>query len=110
MLEILQGLLQVQYSLGPRRREFVDPAAADFGDRQRIEVMSFFPAVPVAGNEPSILQDRQVSRGRLPAHVQVARQIAKRLALIFVQAIQQAAPGWICQGFEYLVHSIKAAK
>src|SRR5580704_154761 len=83
--------------------EFADPAFGDLVDRNRIDKVQLFSALPLPGHEIGLLEYRQMLRDRLAGHAQPLAQLAQRLAIPAVQPIQQLPT--ICIG-QSAKHSI----
>ena len=81
--------------------EFPDPAFGDLVDRNGIDEVQLFPALPLPGDESSLLENREMLGDGLARHVQPRAKLAERLAVLPVQSIQQLPAAWICQGVEH---------
>ena len=68
------------------------------------EVVQLLPAPPHGRDQVGGLQDPQVFAHRLAGHGQPDAQLAERLALPGVEAVEQLAPAGIGQRLEHLVH------
>ena len=65
--------------------------------------MQFFPAVPLPGDEIGLLENRQMFRDRLVAHVEPPAQLAKRLTVLAVQPIQELPAARIGQSPKHCI-------
>jgi hypothetical protein len=83
---------------------FADPALGDLVDRHRIEVMQLLAPAPDDSDQIRRLQQQEMFGDRLPRHVEVRAQFAERLPVVFVQLVEQRAPAFVRQGFEYCIH------
>ncbi len=83
--------------------EFSDPALVYFMQRNRIEVVQFFPALPNDGDEVGCFELLQVLRNRLASHLHVFAQCGQGLAVLLVQHIKQTPAAGISQRFKYFV-------
>lgn len=83
--------------------EFSDPAFVDFVQRHRIQVVQFFPTLPMHGNEVRLFELLQMLGNRLACHIHVLAEGGECLAVILMQYIQQASASRIGQCFKYFV-------
>jgi hypothetical protein len=60
----------------------------DLVDRDRVDEMQLFPAVPPPRDEIGLHENRQMLRDRLAGHIQPPAQLAKRPTIPAVQPIQ----------------------
>jgi len=84
---------------------FADPAVVDLVNRDRVQVMQFFAAVPDNRYEIRFLQQQEVLRHRLARHGQVAAQLIQRLAAFAVQDVQQTSAAFVGEGFKHCIHA-----
>ena len=69
-----------------------------------VEVVELLPAAADGRDEVGRLEDREVLAHRLAGHVQPCAELAERLAVPFVQAVEQEPPARVGQRPEDLVH------
>ncbi len=83
--------------------EFSDPAFVDFVQRNRIQVVQFFPALPMDGHEVCLFELLQMLCNRLARHVHVFAEGGERLTVILMQNVQQSSTPRVCQCFKDFV-------
>src|SRR5215216_4356927 len=66
--------------------------------------MELLPAASDRGHERRRLQNREVLADRLARHVEPGAQLAQRLAVATVEAVEQPAAAGVSQGLEDRVH------
>src|SRR4051812_30844289 len=94
---ILHSFLERGERAHPVALELADPAFGDGVDGRGVEVVQLFAAVPDDGDEPGVLEQRQVLRDRLPGHLQRLTQVGERLPRVSVQTIEETAPARVGQ-------------
>ena len=66
----------------------------------RVQVVKLLPSAPHRRDEVRLLQSIEVLRDRLPAHREMAAQLAQRLPVLFVEGVEQPASGRAGEGAE----------
>ena len=102
---VLQGSFQAGQGVHPLLVVLADPALGDFADGRGVEVVVLLPAAADRGHEVGRFQDRQVLADRLPGHVQALGQLAQRLAVALVQAVQEAPAAGVGQRAEHVAQA-----
>src|SRR5258708_810505 len=86
--------------------KFPNPAFGDLADRNGIDEVQLFSAIPLPRDEIRLLENRQMLGDCLACHVQPAAKIAEGLAILPVQPIQQPPAARVCQSAKHgvLIH------
>ena len=80
-----------------------DPALGDVVDGRRVEVVQLLPAAADGRDEVGRLQHGEVLAHRLAGHVQPRAQLAQRLAVALVEAVEQDPAARVGQRLEHVV-------
>ena len=83
--------------------EAADPAHGDVVDRHRIEEVQLFAPATHDDHEVRLLEDREVLRHGLAAHVVVVAQLAEGQSAFLTQAVEDLPAADISEGFEDVV-------
>lgn len=83
--------------------EAPDPAHGDVMDRDGIEEMEFFAPAPHAHHEVGSLEDGEVLRDRLPAHVVAVAELAEGQTSFIMQAVEEHPSAGIGEGLEDVI-------
>jgi hypothetical protein len=97
-------ILQIAESLQALALVLANPALVDFVDRDGIEVVELFAAMPDGGDEVGLFEKVEVLGHSLAGHVEVRAQGGQRLPVVRVKHVEQLAAAGIGQSFEYSVH------
>lgn len=82
-------MLEVAQCFEAGSLELADPAVVDFLQRHGVEKMQLLSPAPLYGDEVCSFEQRKVLRHTLPCHVEVLAQLAQRLPVVRVQAVQE---------------------
>ena len=94
---------QVSQRREPAALELVDPAILNLIERNRIQVVELFPALPDDGDEIGVDEQLQVLRHRLARHFEMLAELPQRLPVLLVEDIQKLPAAGIAERLEYLV-------
>ena len=83
--------------------EFSDPALVDLVQRNRVEVVQFFPALPNDGDQVGLFELLQVLCYGLACHVHLLAERAQCLTIIALQQVKQMPATGVGQCFKYFV-------
>jgi len=100
-LQLLPELLE---RLQARALELLHPAVVDLVDGHGVQEVQLLAPPPHGADEVRVLEQRQVLRDGLPAHVHLLAELAEREAGAREQAVQELPPSGICERLEHRVH------
>src|SRR5271169_6253064 len=103
MVFSFQSSLEFRKCIQAWRLELADPTLRDAVDRNRVDEMQLFAAMAAHRNQICLLQDGKMLRHRLAGHVQPLAQLAKRLATLPVQPVQQLPAARIGQSTKHSI-------
>jgi hypothetical protein len=83
---------------------FANTALGELVNRHWIEVMQLLAPAPDDGDQIRRLQQQEMFGDRLPRHVEVRAQLAKRPPVALVQLVEQLSTALVRQGFEHSIH------
>jgi hypothetical protein len=83
-----------------------DPALGDVVEGRGVEVVELLPAATHGCHEVGRLEDGEMLAYRLPGHVESRAELAQRLAVPLVEAVQQQPPARVGQCPEGVVHAV----
>jgi len=99
-------LFEVRERVDPLLLVAVDPALGDVVDRSGVQVVQLLAPPPHRGHEVGRLEQGKVLAHGLTGHVHVRAQLAQRLAIAGVQAVEQPPAARVRQRPEYPVHRL----
>src|SRR5262249_34822938 len=89
---------------GPGLGVLADPSVMDQPDRDRVQEVELLAAAPPGHHQARILELPQVLHHPEPRHAEPRLERAQGLSVLAEQLVEQAPPGRIGQGLEYLIH------
>src|SRR5882757_9871474 len=84
-----ETLFQIAQRLKAMAFVFANPALGDLVQRHWIKIMQLLAPAPDDGDQIRRLQQQEMFGDRLPRHVEVFTQLAKRLSVALVQLVEQ---------------------
>lgn len=92
---VFQTAFEVAQGFEPRSLEFADPAVVERLERHGVQKVQLFSPAPLHGDEVCRFEHGEVLRHAPPRHVEVLAELAERLPIVSVQAIQELSTPWI---------------
>src|SRR5262249_48180019 len=102
----LQSLLEFAERRRPGFGVLAHPPVVDKPDRDGVEEVQLLPATPPGHHQARLLQLLQVLHYPEAGHRKAILEGTQGLPVLAEQFVEQAAPGRVGQGPEYLVHAL----
>src|SRR5262245_55073649 len=103
-MAFLQSFLELSQCPQALALEFSNPSFRDLVERDWVQIMQLFAPSPYGDDKVGLLKQSQMLGYRLPAHVQVRAEFAKRLTVVCVQTVQELPTTGIREGLEDFIH------